>query len=77
MELLVKAGCEDEQQIKKGFKWLLSVRQDDGGWAAPIRIHNAKWSEVVDGEDALQPIKRKPFSHMITGVVLRAFTAHA
>ncbi len=76
MELLVKAGYEDEQQIKKGFKWLLSVRQDDGGWAAPIRTNNAKWSEVVDGEEVLQPNKRKPFSHMITGVVLRAFAAH-
>jgi len=76
MELLIKAGYDKDTRIEKGFNWLLSVRQDDGGWAVPIRTNNAKWSEVMDSEEVLQPKKEKPFSHMITGVVLRAFAAH-
>ena len=76
MELLIKAGYNKDSRIEKGIKWLLSVRQDDGGWAVPIRTNNAKWSEVMDSEKILQPKKEKPFSHMITGVVLRAFAAH-
>ena len=76
MELLIKAGYDKNTCIEKGFEWLLSVRQDDGGWAVPIRTNNAKWSEVMDSKEILQPNKKKPFSHMITGVVLRAFAAH-
>ena len=76
MELLIKAGYEKDSRIEKGLKWLLSVRQDDGGWAVPIRTNNAKWSDVENSDEVLQPNKKKPFSHMITGVVLRAFAAH-
>ncbi len=39
MELLIKAGYEDDPRIDKGFRWLLSVKQDDGGWAIPIRTN--------------------------------------
>ncbi len=76
LEILIKAGYEDDSRVEKGFKWLLSVRQDDGGWAVPLRTNNAKWAEVSNSEKILQPIRKKPFSHLITGVVLRAFAAH-
>jgi len=76
MELLIKAGYDKDPRIEKGFRWFLSVRQDDGGWAVPIRTNNAKWSEVMNGEEVLHPNGEKPFSHMITGVVLRPFAAH-
>ncbi|MFX1572811.1 MAG: hypothetical protein ACFFB0_08680 [Promethearchaeota archaeon] len=76
MELLIKAGYSTDTRIEKGFKWLLSVRQDDGGWAIPIRTHNAKWTEVMKSDKTLQPLKYKPFSHLVTGVVLIAFAAH-
>lgn len=75
-ELLIKAGYDKDPRIEKGLKWLLSVRQDDGGWAIPIRTHNAKWTDVLDSEVTLLPKKDKPFSHMTTGIVLRAFAAH-
>ncbi|MFX1326532.1 MAG: hypothetical protein ACFE91_00110 [Promethearchaeota archaeon] len=77
MELLIKAGYQDDPRIKKGFKWLLSTRQDDGGWAIPIRTNNAKWSDVLNDPEPLEPKRVKPFSHMVTGVVLRAFSAHS
>ena len=76
MELLIKAGYDKDPLIEKGFKWLLSVRQEDGGWAVPIRTNNTKWSDVLNDPEPLEPIRVKPFSHMITGVVLRAFAAH-
>lgn len=76
MEILIKAGYTDDPRIDKGFEWLLSIRQDDGGWAVPIRTNNAKWSEVMDSEVVLQPNRGKPFSHLISGVVLRAFAAY-
>lgn len=76
MELLIKAGYVNDSHIEKGFRWLLSIRQNDGGWAIPIRSNNAIWSNAMDSEILLQPKKEKPFSHLITGIVLRAFAAH-
>lgn len=53
MELQIKAGYTDEPRIEKGFKGLLSVRQDDGGWANPLRTQYAKWLEVIECEKIL------------------------
>jgi hypothetical protein len=39
LEVLLKAGYND-QRIEKGFTWLLSMRQNDGGWASPLRTRN-------------------------------------
>lgn len=75
-ELLIKAGYYADVRIKKCIEWLLASRQNDGGWAIPIRTHNCKWQEVVNSDIILEPRTEKPFSHIITGVVLRAFAAH-
>ena len=77
LELLIKAGYQNDIRIEKSLNWLLSVRQDDGGWAVPIRTNNAKWQEVMNSKEPLQPNGVKPFSYMITGVVLRAFAIHS
>ncbi len=77
IEILIKAGYEDDPHIDKCFKWLISVRQNDGGWSIPIRTHNENWKEVMNSDNSLEPIKEKVFSHMITGIVLRAFAAHS
>jgi hypothetical protein len=37
MELLVKTGHENDPRIEKAFPWLLSIRQNAGGWAIPSR----------------------------------------
>ncbi|WP_414470138.1 hypothetical protein [Methanobacterium sp. ACI-7] len=75
MELLIKAGYENDRHILKGFDWLLSIRQDDGGWAIPLRTARKKL-DVLNGPELIQPVKSKPFSHFVTGMVLRAFAAH-
>jgi len=56
------------------FDWLLSIRQKDGGWAIPLRTIGAKYADIVKAE-TIQPDLAKPFSHLVTGVVLRAFAA--
>ena len=80
MELLEKAGYEGEKSIERGFRWLLSVRQDDGGWAIPLRTAAAtshrRWTDVLRSK-TVHPDTTKPSSHLVTGVVLRAFAAHS
>jgi hypothetical protein len=76
MELLTKAGYADDSRIEEGFQWLLSIRQNDGGWAIPMRTAGIKLNTGILKAAALKPNKAKPFSHMLTAVVLRAFAAH-
>lgn len=74
MELLIKAGYDGSPKIEKGFEWLLSIRQNDGGWAIPLRTVGAKWADTLK-DKTIEPDLTKPFSHLVTGVVLRAFAA--
>jgi hypothetical protein len=79
MELLVKAGYADDPRIAKGFRWLLETRQHDGGWAIPLRTVGVRYSEAIDlarHPTPLAPDRSKPSSHLVTGMVLRAFAAH-
>jgi hypothetical protein len=57
---LCRGGFENDPRIEKGFRFLLSLRQDDGGWA---------WRGVRTDSAA------RPSSHLITGMVLRAFAS--
>ena len=76
MELLIKAGYGADSRIEEGFQWLLSIRQNDGGWAVPLRTAAIKFNTGILKVDALKPNTLKPFSHLVTGVVLRAFASH-
>ena len=80
MELLIKAGYDDDEQTEKGFKWLLDMRQNDGGWAIPTRTLRGEdaltFMQAMRKREPVQPDKSKPFSHLVTGIVLRAFAAH-
>jgi hypothetical protein len=77
MELLVKAGYEDDVRMDKGFEWLLSLRQNDGGWIIPMQAVPSKdrTDEMWRGAP-IPPNRSRPFSHLATGMVLRAFAAH-
>jgi hypothetical protein len=76
MELLIKAGYQHDRRIKLGLNWLLSIRQEDGGWVIPFRTENLRLKESMIRPEPVQPDRTKRFSHMVTGVVLRAFAAH-
>jgi hypothetical protein len=75
-ELLIKAGYADDRRIKRVFDWLLATRQQDGGWALPFRTQGFKIDVTYTHPTTIQADTAKPFSHMVTGVVLRAFAAH-
>ena len=76
-ELLIKAGYGNDHRIKRILEWLLSMRQEDGGWAIPMRTNNAKYLDVVSSPITFESNRKKSFSHMVTGIVLRAFAAHS
>ncbi len=75
-ELLIKAGYVNDPHVKKVFSWLLANRQADGGWALPFRTRGYGLDALSRRRPTLQPQVAKPSSHMVTGVVLRAFAAH-
>ena len=76
LELLVKAGYGSDARVRRAFGWLLGVRQDDGGWAIPMLTRYGRWQQASLSRPALSPDRSQPSSHMVTGVVLRAFAAH-
>lgn len=76
MELLIKAGYESDPRIEEGFRWQLSLRQNDGGWALPLRTVGKHFDHKTLQAEPIWPDRTKPSSHLITGVVLRAFAAH-
>jgi hypothetical protein len=77
MELLIKAGYEDDARIERGLEWLLSMRQDDGGWIVPMQaIPSKDRTEEMWRGAPIPPDRSRSFSHLATGMVLRAFAAH-
>lgn len=77
LRLLVEAGYEGDSRVAKGIGWLLSVRQDDGGWAIPVRTQGRlAFARAMRLRHAVEPDRAKPSSHLVTGIVLRALAAH-
>jgi hypothetical protein len=77
LELLVKAGYGDDARIEAGLDWLLSMRQNDGGWIVPAQAVPPK--ERGSGfwlGPSIPPERSRPHAHLATGMVLRAFAAH-
>jgi hypothetical protein len=68
LELLVKAGYGNDPRVLRGFDWLLGTRQADGGWANPLRTRGMNLRRL--GPLTVEPDASKPFSHLVTGVVL-------
>jgi hypothetical protein len=74
---LIKAGYSEDKRVMVGLDWLLSMRQDDGGWIVPTQAipsrerDNSFWTG-----DPVQPDRSLPHAHLATGMVLRAFAAH-
>jgi hypothetical protein len=76
LELLIKAGYVDDPRVERAFTWLRGMRQNDGGWAIPLRTRHRKLDVIASDVEALEPDRTQPFSHLVTGVVLRAYAAH-
>ncbi len=76
LEILIKAGYEKDERIEKGMQWLLDKRQNDGGWIAPLLLYKMQDFRNICRLPPIQPPRQMPFSHMVTGMVIRAFAAH-
>lgn len=83
LSLLIQAGYGEDERIQKGFDWLLSVRQDDGGWVigSPILFGDYTQQEKIDlisqDVETLKDFDRtRPFAHSGTGMVIRAFAVY-
>lgn len=81
LELLCLFGKDDDKRVQKGFRWLIRNKQNDGGWVIPYRtIDKEELKKRYNLEaqmklDPVKPDKTRPFSHLVTGMVLRAFAA--
>ncbi|MBI4881255.1 MAG: hypothetical protein HY812_16590 [Planctomycetes bacterium] len=80
---LIAAGYADDARVAKGLHWLLSMRQDDGGWVIGSpgvfgrysaeerrRLTSHRVGTKTDFDRA------RPFTHSGTGMVIRAFALH-
>lgn len=76
VERLIKAGYEKDRRIKNCLDWLLTMRQDDGGWVIPVRTRLKTLGDMYNCKETLEPDRSKPFSHFTTDIILRAFANH-
>jgi hypothetical protein len=86
LALLIQAGCENAPRLEKGFNWLLTMRQNDGGWVIGSPgllglpgLSRDTWVYLTSdphAETARSFDWAQPFSHSGTGMVLRAFASH-
>jgi hypothetical protein len=81
--LLIKAGYQNDNRIKKGIQWLIDMRQNDGGWViGSPGMMNRTWKEVSALTSKWTPEpernfdKDKPFSAAGTGMAIRALAVH-
>ena len=75
-ELLLRAGYEGSAQVENTMRWLLAMRQNDGGWAIPTRTLGLNLKAMLSSREALEPDCSCPSSHLVTGIVVRALAAH-
>jgi hypothetical protein len=76
LELLMLAGYEFDPRSEKCLDWLLTVRQNDGGWALSQRTLKMTWQDAFSQPEPLETDRSKPHAHLITGAVLRSFAIH-
>lgn len=80
LALLIQAGYAEDPRVEKGLRWLLAMRQSDGGWTIPLLTHKldraTQYRLTSQHAEPLEPERSKPFSHHWTGMVLRAFALH-
>ncbi len=77
LELLIEADYAEDERVRLGLEWLLSLRQEDGGWVVPMQTVPSK--ERTGDIWRAAPIRADPSRHssqLATGMVLRAFAAH-
>lgn len=81
LELLCLLGYNDDKNVQRGFRWLSRHKQIDGGWVIPYRtvprdeLKKRLSENPSKKQKPLAGDKTQPFSHLVTGIVLRAMAA--
>jgi hypothetical protein len=77
LAILIGAGYADHPRIRHGLDWLLSMRQEDGGWIVPTQaVPSRKRDHAFWSGAPIPPDRSLPHAHLATGMVLRAFAVH-
>jgi len=76
LELIIKAGYEKDPRVHLAFQWFESTRQEEGGWAWPLRTAKISYQDAIEMEEPVSSDYSKPFSHALTMFVIRAYAAH-
>lgn len=77
-EVLIHAGYGKAESVDRAIRWLLSMRQDDGGWAIPTRTLGLNLDVMATSTRRThEPDRTRPSAHLVTGIVLRALVAHS
>jgi hypothetical protein len=78
LEMLCRYGLDKDRRVQKGFRWILANRQKDGGWALYLQrpsqapAKSAAPSRSKTRGQPFKPRRTQPFSHHVTGIILRA-----
>lgn len=81
LEVLCLYGLDSDKRTQKGFRWIIKNRQEDGGWVIPYRtidqeqLKNRYNFKAQLNLEPVKPDKSRFFSHLVTGMVLRALAA--
>jgi len=76
-------GFQDDPRTQKAYRWVIRNRQDDGGWVIPYRTikkEDLRKRYNFEAQLKLKPVKAdatQPYSHLVTGMVLRALASSA
>lgn len=79
LEILCRYGLDSDRRVQKGFRWALTNRQKDGGWAifnpahAQTHLNSLSVCERQSKKLPYRPDRTQPFSYHVTGMMLRAF----
>lgn len=79
-EILTRAGYGEDSRVDKAIRWLIEVRQDDGGWTSPLLTAKISWAEEMRISSHHAPTlpfqPKSPASHNLTGMALRGLATH-
>jgi len=80
VELLIRSGYGGDPRVERAVKWLVGVRQEDGGWLYPPLGTKMSWTDEV--YISCHHAESAPFypshtsSHNVTGMALRGLACH-
>jgi hypothetical protein len=80
IELLTRAGYGEDPRVDEAIRWLIEVRQEDGGWSSPLLSAGISWADEVRISSHHAPTlpfePKNPTSHNLTGMALRGLACN-